>query len=387
MKHDVHHLQMEGEKKFDMSLLRTSEDMKGQNIPTLTIYLFYISATLWGFTEQEEVTGLFSEDCILPCSFPWGDDVVIHWSKGGKTVHSYYHQKDQPADSSEYINRTQLFHENITSGNASLKICNLTVTDEGTYECYVGTKKTHTTWNVTLRVKVSSYYALEYEKTDTERKLKCYAFLTYPAPNISWVQGNVSIQEIDREETRDGVLYSLRSDQNIINTGADPYYCHIHVHRLNWIAEWKMQDQLSNTEGSDTIIPCECSSNTANTEGVCVVWKLNRNSVTSVVASFNGTSHSYQPRAQINRSDFSLILHHLTAADSGEYLCNISTPHYTKVIVTTLQVEMQKDRNPVSTIRYQKKNASLRTGAIEIVDEQSSFTFPFQLQQEGHMEM
>ncbi|XP_032535602.1 HERV-H LTR-associating protein 2 isoform X3 [Chiroxiphia lanceolata] len=323
---------------FDMSLLRTSEDMKGQNIPTLTIYLFYISATLWGFTEQEEVTGLFSEDCILPCSFPRGHDVVIHWSKGGKTVHSYYHQKDQLADSSEYINRTQLFHENITSGNASLKICNLTVTDEGTYECYVGTNETRTNWNITLHVKVSSYYALEYEKTDTERKLKCYAFLTYPAPNISWVQGNVSIQEIDREETRDGVLYSLRSDQNIINTRADPYYCHIHVHRLNWIAEWKMQDQLSNTEGSDTVIPCEYSSNTANTEGVYVVWKLNRNSVTSVVASFNGTSHSYQPRAQINRSDFSLILRHLTAADSGEYLCNISTPHYTKVIVTTLQV-------------------------------------------------
>ncbi|NWU74098.1 HHLA2 protein, partial [Onychorhynchus coronatus] len=277
--------------------------------------------------EQEEVTGLFSKDCILPCSFPPGNDVVIHWRKEGKPVHSYYHQKDQLTDSSEYINRTQLFHDNIPSGNASLKICNLTVTDEGTYECYAGTAQNRTNRKVTLHVKVSSYYALEYQKTDTERKLKCYAFLTYPAPDIFWVQGNISIQEIDHEETRDGVLYSLRSDQNIINTTADPYYCHIHVHH-----------QLSNTEGSNTVIPCEYSNNIANTEDVRVVWKLDRNAVTSVVASFNGTSHSYQPRAQINTSDFSLILHDLTAVDSGEYLCNISTPHYTKLTVRTLQV-------------------------------------------------
>ncbi|NWR31182.1 HHLA2 protein, partial [Tachuris rubrigastra] len=277
--------------------------------------------------EQEEVTGLFSKDCILPCSFPPGNDVVIHWLKGKTHVHSYYHQKNQLADSSEYINRTQLFHENIPSGNASLKIFNLTVTDEGTYECYAGTTQNTTKRKVTLHVKVPSYYALDYQKTDTERKLKCYAFLTYPAPNISWLQGNISIQEIDREETRDGVLYSLRSDQNIINTAADPYYCYIHVHH-----------QMSNTEGTNTVIPCENSNNTANTEGVCVVWKLNRNSMTSVVASFNGTSHSYQPRAQINASDFSLILHDLTAVDSGEYLCNISTSHYTKLFVTTLQI-------------------------------------------------
>ncbi|KAJ7422388.1 hypothetical protein WISP_38169 [Willisornis vidua] len=80
-----------------------------------------------GFTEQEVVTGLFSKDGILPCSFPPGND-VIHWSKGRETVHSYYDQRDQPATNSDYINRTQLFHENIPSGNASLKLSNLTVT-------------------------------------------------------------------------------------------------------------------------------------------------------------------------------------------------------------------------------------------------------------------
>lgn len=87
---------------------------------------------------------------------------------------------------------------------------------------------------------VSSYFALEYQKRETRRVLKCYAFLTHPAPNISWVQGNTSIRETDREGAPDGVLYSLRSDQNILST-TDPYYCHIRLPHEEWAAEWKMQ--------------------------------------------------------------------------------------------------------------------------------------------------
>ncbi|XP_056183447.1 HERV-H LTR-associating protein 2 isoform X4 [Falco biarmicus] len=282
--------------------------------------------------------GVFSKDCILPCPFPPGDDKVIYWKKGDKNVHSYYYQKDQlERQDLDYRHRTHLFHENIPSGNASLKLSNLTLTDEGLYNCYVGTQQTKTEVEVTLRVRVSSYYALEYQKTDKGRMLKCYAFHTYPAPHISWVQGNTSIQETDQEETRDGVLYSLRSDQNIINT-ADPYYCRIHLPHEEWAAEWKMQDPLSHVEGSSATIPCEHSDNIANTEGFSVVWTLNRNAVISVLASFNGTSHSYQPRVQINQNNFSLVLYDLTVDDSGEYLCNISTPHYIKLTVRTLEV-------------------------------------------------
>ncbi|XP_010185708.1 PREDICTED: HERV-H LTR-associating protein 2 [Mesitornis unicolor] len=291
------------------------------------------------FTEQETVTGLFSKDCILPCPFPPGHDEVIYWKKGNKNVHTYYYQKDWPdRQDPDYRHRTHLFHENIRSGNASLKLSNLTVTDEGSYKCYVGTQQNKTEVEVTLRVKVSPYYALEYQKTHEGRMLKCYAFLTYPAPHISWVQGNTSIQETDRQETRDGVLYSLRSDQNIINT-SDPYRCHIHLPHEEWTAEWEMQDQLSNVEGNSTAIPCEYSNNTANTEGFSVVWTLNRNAVISVLASFNGTFYSHQPRVRLNQDDFSLMFCDLITDDSGEYLCNISTPHYTKLTVRTLQVE------------------------------------------------
>ncbi|XP_064324189.1 HERV-H LTR-associating protein 2 isoform X1 [Phalacrocorax carbo] len=307
--------------------------MKGQKISSLLIYLFCI-----GFTEQETVTGLFSKECILPCPFPHGDDEVIYWKKGDRIVHSYYYRSDQlEGQDPDYRHRTHLFQENIPSGNASLKLSNLTVTDEGSYTCYVGTRQTKSEKEVTLRIRVPSYYALEYQKTGTKRTLKCYAFLTYPAPNIYWVRGNTPIQATDWYKTRDGVLYSLRSDQTITNT-SDPYYCHVHLPHEKWAAEWILQDQLSNVEGSSTVIPCEYSNNTANNEVFNVIWTLNRNGAISVLASFNGTAYSCQPQVQMNQSDFSLMLRDLTENNSGEYLCNISAPHYTKLTVTTLQV-------------------------------------------------
>ena len=91
-------------------------------------------------------------------------------------------------------------------------------------------------------------------------------------------------------------------------------------------------------EGGHTVIPCEHGNDIASTDGFSVVWTLHRNAVTSVLASFNGTPHSHQPRVQIDITDFSLRLDDLTADDSGEYLCNISTPRYTKLIVSTLHV-------------------------------------------------
>ncbi|XP_068549948.1 HERV-H LTR-associating protein 2 [Anas acuta] len=309
--------------------------MKGQKIPSL-LCLLSICATTW---EKETVTGLFAKDVILPCPFPPGDDEVIYWKKEENDVHSYYDRRDYlESQHLNYRNRTHVFHEQIPHGNASLKLINLTLTDEGLYLCYVGTQQTKTEVEVELHVQVASYYALEYQKKDTERMLTCSAFLTYPAPNITWVMGNETIQETHREETRDGILYSLRSHQSIVTT-SDPYSCHIPLPQGKWTAEWRMKDQLSKAKGSRVAFPCEFSSDPLHREGISVVWKRIRNSETSVLAIFNGTFTYLHYQVRINQSDFSLLLSDLTSSDSGEYLCNISTPHYTKLTVRTLEVE------------------------------------------------
>ena len=107
-----------------------------------------------GVTEQIEVTGLFSKDCILPCRFPPGSHEAIQWSKENIEVHRYEQQKDQLKEQDpHYRGRTHLFHETIPRGNASLKLSNLSMTDEGSYTCYVGTAQYRTAVEVLLDVR------------------------------------------------------------------------------------------------------------------------------------------------------------------------------------------------------------------------------------------
>lgn len=109
---------------------------------------------LYVSTEKETVTGLFAKDVILPCPFPPGDDEVIYWKKAENDVHSYYYYRRDYLERQHpnYRNRTHLFHEHIPHGNASLKLSNLTLTDEGLYLCYVGTQQTKTEVEVELHV-------------------------------------------------------------------------------------------------------------------------------------------------------------------------------------------------------------------------------------------
>ncbi|PWA17987.1 hypothetical protein CCH79_00003940 [Gambusia affinis] len=94
-----------------------------------------------GFGDTE-VSCQFRTDCILPCSFNTGSQVVIHWivKPGEIQVHSYYYDQDQlTLQNQRYQGRTSLFTEQLGRGNASLRLRDVAVQDEGRYQCYSST--------------------------------------------------------------------------------------------------------------------------------------------------------------------------------------------------------------------------------------------------------
>ncbi|XP_019384158.1 PREDICTED: HERV-H LTR-associating protein 2 [Crocodylus porosus] len=301
------------------------------------IFLLHACTVVLGL----EVTGQVSKDCILPCSFPHGEEVVIHWKKELQNVHSYYSGQDQLASQDfQYRGRTALFHEGIPNGNASLKLSKLHPTDEGFYSCYVGTKQRRTEMDVKLSIQAPPHYAMEYEKLDSEGQLKCSAFLGYPKPNITWQDCCISREDTRTERTQDG-FYSVRSEKSITDK-AYSYVCRIQFGDQIWTADWKRADLLCRSEGGTAIIPCEVSEESSS---YTITLKAIKSASASVLTSFNSTSRSSVLLPQRFSLDtdkphkYKLRISGLTLDDQGEYLCNVSTPQYTKLTITTLQVE------------------------------------------------
>uniref|UniRef100_A0A3B4WZI4 Ig-like domain-containing protein n=1 Tax=Seriola lalandi dorsalis TaxID=1841481 RepID=A0A3B4WZI4_SERLL len=89
---------------------------------------------------DSEVSCVVMESCILPCSFQGGTDVVIHWTQvtaGDFLVHSFYHNKHQLAHQVQrFRDRTSLFKDQISRGNASLQLTGVKVQDQGRYKCF-----------------------------------------------------------------------------------------------------------------------------------------------------------------------------------------------------------------------------------------------------------
>ncbi|XP_027143398.1 V-set domain-containing T-cell activation inhibitor 1 isoform X1 [Larimichthys crocea] len=90
---------------------------------------------------HEPVKATLGQDVILPCHLEPPFDVstlTVEWKQGEKHVHRYRSGvDDQAGQDKNYTNRTSLFHEEMTSGNISLKLTKVTELDAGNYTCHV----------------------------------------------------------------------------------------------------------------------------------------------------------------------------------------------------------------------------------------------------------
>ncbi|XP_078422657.1 butyrophilin subfamily 3 member A3-like isoform X4 [Cetorhinus maximus] len=122
--------------------------MEGIDLIVLLLFgiLFSVSGKFTVTGPSQPVIAIVGEDALLDCQLVperFVSNMVVRWFKSdfGLPVHVYRNgQDDTVAQHKDYRGRTELFKDEVTKGNVSLRIKNTRVFDEGKYLCTVDDK-------------------------------------------------------------------------------------------------------------------------------------------------------------------------------------------------------------------------------------------------------
>ncbi|XP_045566544.1 V-set domain-containing T-cell activation inhibitor 1 isoform X1 [Salmo salar] len=318
--------------------------------------LLSVVILLWTVTFTDgrdiDVTCVFSEDCVLPCSFQPGSEEVIHWLQPEDkdlTVHSYYYSTDQLKQQSQpYRGRTALFNDQIPKGNASLLLRGITLQDQGRYKCYTSTIKGNKESCVNIAVE-APVRLVDIQLSDDI--ITCSSTGIYPEPKLTWstdppsdlsfdpgtIQNSTSIKVDDRG------LYDITSTKQFSRDRTN--ICTVTSGTVERTATLKQQDPVQGSPSSEVSILCSVSQSDLLTFDL--TWRFKQTDTILTSSYTNGTPQmqvddQWKEQVQSLSDSGSLQLHKLTMVHQGTYSCELSTARDTHLILTYLQITPDK---------------------------------------------
>ncbi|XP_051743789.1 butyrophilin-like protein 3 [Ctenopharyngodon idella] len=206
--------------------------------------LFIISgATDSRSAEQYKVVGpadpifaVAGEDMFLPCSVKPNISVVdmrVEWlrlDQKDSLVHLYEDHEDRNTEQIQsYRGRTELNHQELQKGNASLKLSAVQISDEGRYKCFIQSKSWNDDATVDVRVEtVGSPPVITVDGFDRSGglHLQCETEGWYPEPDLKWLDSEgVSLNSETTETHRNAEEFSLK--HTVIVYHSDKIHCRV----------------------------------------------------------------------------------------------------------------------------------------------------------------
>uniref|UniRef100_A0A3B3DCD8 Ig-like domain-containing protein n=1 Tax=Oryzias melastigma TaxID=30732 RepID=A0A3B3DCD8_ORYME len=302
-------------------------------------------------TDGADVSCQFGQSCMLLCSFPAGDDTVIQWFKQTPTqtrVHSYYENKNQLGQQDQrFKGRTSLFLEEISRGNASLKVTGVMVQDEGTYLCHTSTSSDgrETFMNMTVYAPLQKINI-----TQTENLIICSSDEIYPEPHLSWSISPPSSRTFQKTTTvqkTEELLYNISSSLTLSDSEEDlDHICTISTPSNERRASWRRRPSVKIISGEATL---SCSALDSSLKGLCLVWRFNQREI--IVTKNEDDEHRVSEEWKQHVKDVSesgrLTLQHLSADHEGTYTCEVSSDGDTSMAQISLRLADGKGNSHV----------------------------------------
>uniref|UniRef100_A0A673W8R5 Ig-like domain-containing protein n=1 Tax=Salmo trutta TaxID=8032 RepID=A0A673W8R5_SALTR len=196
----------------------------------------------------DPVVALAGDDIILPCSLKPNasvKDMAVRWTRLNPTtenVHFYRDGQDSNEDQSpSYRGRTSVFNEELKKGNVSLKLTRVTLSDAGSYRCFIPTLTSQVN-QTTVQLLVGAVSQPVISIVGTKGwgvVLKCESGGWFPEPEMEWLDSSRTILPADGppERHRDSGLYAVRRHVTVDQTDTNNFTCRVHQLEINHLKE------------------------------------------------------------------------------------------------------------------------------------------------------
>ncbi|XP_031647409.1 butyrophilin subfamily 1 member A1 isoform X2 [Oncorhynchus kisutch] len=232
-----------------------------RTFPTSAVWCFgilFISASLitTGSSEvqvvglADTVVALAGDDVILPCSLEpnvSAEEMTVQWTRlylrTTEIVHLYHEGRDSYVDQfPSYRGRTSMFHEELKNGIVSLKLNRVTLSDAGSYRCFIPTLTSQVKeTTVQLIVGAVSQPLISIVGINgLGVVLKCESGGWFPEPKMEFLDSSGTILPADGPPERhidsEG-LYTVRRHVTVDQTDTNRFTCRVQQPEINHLKE------------------------------------------------------------------------------------------------------------------------------------------------------
>ncbi|XP_051987374.1 butyrophilin subfamily 1 member A1-like [Xyrauchen texanus] len=203
----------------------------------------------------DPVLAVAGEDVILPCYIKpnsSAEDMRVEWYRldlQDSVVHLYQDHKDRNTDQIQsYSGRTKLFKQELQTGNTSLKLSTVQVSDEGLYKCFV---QSESWYIVNVRVEVVGtppLITIDGFDHSGGVHLHCEIKGWYPEPELVWLdREGVTLKSEATDTHRDTDGFRVKHTITVYNSDSK-YHCRVklrhHMLETEIITSSKMLNSL-----------------------------------------------------------------------------------------------------------------------------------------------